>query len=75
MTGAAALLLASWGLSLVLSPDPPAAVSRLGRVWPLLVHLSVGSLAYFLGYVVVPSGRGDLSALTRRFRRRASATA
>ncbi len=75
LAGAAALLLTSWGLSLALSPDPPAAVSRLGRVWPLLVHLSVGSLAYLIGYIVVPSGRGDLAALTRRFRRRASATA
>ena len=36
------------------------------KSWPLFAHLSVGCLAYALGYLAAPAGRGDLRALVRK---------
>ncbi len=44
----------------------------LGRSVPLLVHLTVGSLAYLAGYLAVPHGRADLAALAGVLRRRSA---
>jgi O-antigen/teichoic acid export membrane protein len=39
------------------------------RSFPLVVHLAVGTLAYALGYVLIPSGRGDFAELWGKLRR------
>jgi Na+-driven multidrug efflux pump len=40
------------------------------RVLPLLAHLLVGTVAYIGGYLLVPTGRGDLIELVAKSRRR-----
>ena len=51
-------------------PTEQRGVTVLVRAIPLLAHLSVGSLAYLAGYLLVPFGRGDLTALVHKLRRR-----
>ena len=65
LLGGLALMAACGGLRLVLAPDP-AAESALGRVGPFLIHLTVGCLAYIIGYGGTSTGRGDLAALARK---------
>ena len=69
MAGSAALLAVA-GVLLALMPIPgPGAPSSVR--WTMLgTHLAAGSLAYLVGYLLVPTGRGDLVALAGRFRRR-----
>ena len=38
----------------------------MARALPLLVNLSVGCLAYLLGYFATPAGRGDLGSIRRK---------
>jgi O-antigen/teichoic acid export membrane protein len=69
LAGAAALLASTWALQLGLPlPDSGAAL------WPcallLVLHLSVGTLAYIGGYLLVPAGHGDLTELVAKARRR-----
>jgi hypothetical protein len=40
------------------------------RALPLLFHLAVATLAYIGGYLMVPSGRHDLTLLLSKLRRR-----
>jgi len=70
LAGAAVLIVVTWVFQLVF-PLVLRGSTVLVRSLPLLAHLSVGCLAYGAGYLLVPSGRGDLAALTRRLRRRA----
>ncbi|MEO6807773.1 MAG: polysaccharide biosynthesis C-terminal domain-containing protein, partial [Isosphaeraceae bacterium] len=60
MMGAVVLLLATWAFHLVISPELHEG-SRLVRLPPFLAHLSVGVLAYLIGYSLVPVGRADLA--------------
>jgi O-antigen/teichoic acid export membrane protein len=70
LAGAAALVATTWICrALVLDPTPGAS-SVIGRSGPLLVNLTVGCLAYLAGYLAVPDGRADLTALADRLRRR-----
>ena len=68
MAGSIALVAASLAMRSVLSPEPGAG-SIVGRAGPLCLHLAVSSVAYLLGYLAVPSGRGDLATLSARLRR------
>ena len=71
LLGALALVAACAGLRLALAPDPvPGA--PLGGAVPFLAHLTVGCLAYGVGYASTATGRGDLLALARKVRRRPS---
>lgn len=65
--GALALLVACLALKLVYSPMGHGP-NLLVQAVPFLIHLAVGCTAYGLGYTAVSSGRGDVAALTRRFR-------
>jgi O-antigen/teichoic acid export membrane protein len=71
LAGAAMLVAATWACRLLLPVAPPGAPTR-DRSALLLVHLSVGTLAYLAGYLAVPHGRADLAALAGVIRRRSS---
>ncbi len=62
LAGALALVVITW-LARVFFPIPPAGSPTGLRSMSLLVHLTLGSLAYIAGYLAVPVGRGDLAAL------------
>jgi O-antigen/teichoic acid export membrane protein len=69
LAGAAALIAVTWVLScLVPVPGPPAASGP--RTTLLIAHLAAGTVAYLAGYLLVPTGRGDLAELAARVRRR-----
>jgi O-antigen/teichoic acid export membrane protein len=68
LAGALLLVASTWILRQV-QPVSFPGVSLWTRAVPLLLHLAVGSLAYAVGYLLVPSGRGDLAALRARLRR------
>lgn len=73
MAGAAALILVTWlariGFPIVLQ----GGAKPLSQSPPLLIHLTIGCLAYLAGYVAIPKGREDLDLIVRKFRNRASA--
>ena len=68
---ALALLVATWLLSAVmpLHPGVKGGMS-LARWLPLMIHVTVGGLAYALGYIAVPTGRSDLVSILGKLRRR-----
>ena len=69
LAGAAALSAACAGFSRVV---PPTAwgPSRLDRWAPLGLNVAVGVAAYIMGYVLTPTGRGDLRLLAGKLRSR-----
>jgi O-antigen/teichoic acid export membrane protein len=68
-------LIAACGLTLrIFDWTPPWESARLIRWLPLVVHVMIGVLAYGLGYLIVPTGRGDLASLRRKLRRRRATT-
>ncbi len=69
LTGAVALILATWLLRQVAPVTYPGTALYM-RAFPLLIHLSVGTLAYAGGYIMAPSGRGDLTELWSKLRPR-----
>jgi Na+-driven multidrug efflux pump len=66
LAGALALLVGTWLFHLVISPLPRGSTLLAGAL-PMLVHLSVGCLAYVAGYLAVPRGRADLAELLQKF--------
>jgi O-antigen/teichoic acid export membrane protein len=70
LAGALALVLACWAFRGVVSPEPSGSTPGLARTLPFLENLSVGSIAYLIGYFATPAGRGDASAILRKFGRR-----
>ena len=69
LAGAAALILATWLLRQVVPVTYPGTALAT-RAFPLLLHLSVGTLAYAGGYLLAPSGRGDLTEVWSKLRPR-----
>ncbi|MBV8555351.1 MAG: polysaccharide biosynthesis protein [Planctomycetaceae bacterium] len=67
LLGAAFLVATTWACRAVLSPDP-AGTTPATRSLPLIIHLTLGSLAYLAGYLATPVGRADLVALVRLHR-------
>ena len=63
--GAAALIAASWGVALA---TPPSLILE-HRTLVFFGQLAIGVAAYGAGYLLVPTGRGDLAELGARFRR------
>jgi Na+-driven multidrug efflux pump len=69
LTGAIALVAVSWLLRMTMPVSSPG-VDLWTRALPLLFHLTVATLAYIGGYLMVPSGRHDLTLLSSKLRRR-----
>ncbi|MDR3633492.1 MAG: MATE family efflux transporter [Isosphaeraceae bacterium] len=69
LVGAAALLAAT-GLVRALLPIPAEGSPTTARLVLLLAHLTLGSVAYIGGYLALPAGRGDLTGLASKLRRR-----
>ncbi|WP_435018082.1 polysaccharide biosynthesis C-terminal domain-containing protein [Tundrisphaera sp. TA3] len=65
LAGALALVVATWAFRSAWPPDP-AGIGRLARALPLLANLSVGCLAYAIGYGATAAGRADYAALCRK---------
>ena len=55
----------SWG---IVADTANGGSTRLERILPLAIHLTMGVVAYLAGYLLTPIGRADLLALTERFR-------
>jgi Na+-driven multidrug efflux pump len=64
--GAIALLAASLALMQFM---PIKSSGNLAQAWLLVLHLSVSTLAYLVGYLLVPVGRRDLIELRAKLRR------
>jgi O-antigen/teichoic acid export membrane protein len=69
LAGALALVAATWLLRQAMPVNYPG-VRLWTRALPLLIHLAVGTLAYLIGYVAVPTGRSDLAELRGKLMRR-----
>jgi hypothetical protein len=69
LTGGLTLIAATWLLRQIMPITYPG-ITLWTRFFPLLIHLSVGTLAYVGGYLLVPSGRGDLTELWGKLWRR-----
>lgn len=72
LAGAVSLVVVTWiarfCFPIVLQGGTPLAQSP-----PLLIHLTIGCLAYLAGYLIVPKGREDLDIILRKLRNRAPA--
>ncbi len=68
LLGAVLLIAATWVCRALLSPDP-SGTTLATRSLPLVIHLTLGTLAYLAGYLAAPVGRADLAALARVHRR------
>jgi O-antigen/teichoic acid export membrane protein len=64
----AAMLIVAVGICRTLVSPEPVGITFLSRSFPLLLNLTVGSVAYLLGYIMAPQGRDDLKALLRKIR-------
>jgi Na+-driven multidrug efflux pump len=69
LAGAAALIVVAWVL-IALMPVPGPSAAAGARTALLIAHLAAGTVAYLVGYLLVPTGRGDLAELAARVRRR-----
>lgn len=70
LAGALALVAATWAFRSALPPGPEGIAPGPWRVLPFLANLSVGTVAYMVGYFVAPAGRKDASAIVRKFGRK-----
>ena len=69
LAGALALVAATWLLRQVMPVTYPGP-TLWTRALPLLFHLAIGTLAYVVGYLLVPSGRNDLAELWGKLQKR-----
>jgi O-antigen/teichoic acid export membrane protein len=69
LAGTSVLVAASVFLHAVAPVTYPGA-TLFTRAAPLLVHLSIGTLAYVGGYLLIPTGRADLVELVTKLRPR-----
>ena len=74
LLGTLALLAATWALRLAWPPSVGAGTLS-GRSAHLVIHLTVGCLAYAAGYLAAPAGRGDAAVLRARLIRRPAPSA
>jgi len=66
--GAIALVVAALVMRTII-PDSGYSAAPLDRALLLVLHLTVGTLAYIAGYVLVHTGRNDLRELAAKLRR------
>jgi O-antigen/teichoic acid export membrane protein len=64
--GALALIVACYGFWSLVPPNPSEDATGLARVLPFLANMTVGSIAYGLGYIATPAGRGDVQTIARK---------
>ncbi len=69
LAGGAALIASTYVLQ-SLMPVTNSGNTLWFRSLPLILHLTVGTIAYMGAYLLVPVGRGDLTELASRVRRR-----
>jgi Na+-driven multidrug efflux pump len=69
LAGGASLIVMTWVLR-QLMPNANAGPAPWSRALSLVLHLSVGTIAYLAGYLLVPGGRADFWDLFTRLRRR-----
>jgi hypothetical protein len=69
LAGGTALILSTWLLRYFMPVRYPGTALWV-RSLPLILHLSMGSIAYIGGYLLVPAGRGDLLELAGKLLRR-----
>jgi O-antigen/teichoic acid export membrane protein len=69
LAGTAVLILTTWLLHQVFPITYPGT-TLWTKAAPLLIHLSIATLAYIGGYLLVPAGRGDLAELWHKLRHR-----
>lgn len=63
-------MIAVTGIVRGLFPVADSGPATLPRTFLFILHLTAGTLAYIAGYLLVPAGRGDLTELTSKLRRR-----
>jgi hypothetical protein len=51
-------------------PVTYTGITLWSRALPLILHLTVGTIAYMGAYLLVPVGRGDLVELASKLRRK-----
>ena len=68
LAGALALITSTWLLSFLV-PVTGHCQTVWSSVAPLVLHLSVGSVVYVCGYLMIPAGRNDLNELAAKLRR------
>jgi O-antigen/teichoic acid export membrane protein len=69
LTGAGVLIASTMGLRFLAPTTYPRSPLWI-RAVPLVLHLSIATLAYLVGYALVPAGRRDLAELVAKIRRR-----
>jgi O-antigen/teichoic acid export membrane protein len=68
LAGSLALIVSTWLLAYPF-PVPPFQSNVWSSLAPLLVHLTVGSCAYAVGYLLIPAGRNDFGELASKLGR------
>ena len=69
LAGGAALIASTCALQ-ILMPVTSTGITLWSRALPLILHLTVGTIAYMGAYLLVPVGRGDLVELASKMRRK-----
>jgi O-antigen/teichoic acid export membrane protein len=69
LAGGAALIASTCALQ-ILMPVTYTGIALWSRALPLILHLTVGTIAYMGAYLLVPVGRGDLVELASKVRRK-----
>jgi O-antigen/teichoic acid export membrane protein len=69
LAGGAALIVSTCALQ-ILMPVTYTGITLWSRALPLILHLTVGTIAYMGAYLLVPVGRGDLVELASKMRRK-----
>jgi O-antigen/teichoic acid export membrane protein len=69
LAGGAALIASTCALQ-ILMPVTYTGIALWSRALPLILHLTVGTIAYMGAYLLVPVGRGDLVELASKMRRK-----
>ncbi len=70
LLGSITLLVTAGGLHSLGFRASPEGVDGLWRTVPLLIHLSIGVIAFVGGYLIAPAGRQDLQLVVERIRQR-----
>jgi O-antigen/teichoic acid export membrane protein len=69
LAGGAALIASTCALQFLM-PVTSSGITLWSRSLPLILHLTVGTIAYMGAYLLVPVGRGDLAELASKVRRK-----
>ncbi len=70
IAGASALIVATTAFRYLVLPADPGTTRGWLRYVPFAINLTIGCVAYSIGYVTTPTGRADLALLVRKLARR-----